>query len=69
MVADETPVRTGSGAYEGNDWIDGGASNDDLSGGAGDDFLDGGAGSDSLRGDNGRDTCISGEVRRSGCEL
>ena len=53
----------------GNDWIDGGASPDDLSGGSGDDFLDGGPHNDSLRGDNGRDTCVSGEVRRSSCEL
>jgi hypothetical protein len=53
----------------GNDWIDGGASPDDLSGGAGDDFLDGGPQNDSLRGDNGRDICVSGEVRRSSCEL
>ena len=53
----------------GNDWIDGGASPDDLSGGAGDDFLDGGLQNDSLRGDSGRDTCVSGEVRRSSCEL
>ena len=51
------------------DWIDGGASNDDIHGGAGDDTLDGGLHLDSLRGDNGRDTCISGEIRMSSCEL
>jgi Ca2+-binding RTX toxin-like protein len=28
-----------------------------------------GASDDSLRGDNGRDTCVSGEVSRSSCEL
>ena len=53
----------------GGDWIDGGASSDDISGGAGDDTLDGGLHNDSLRGDNGRDTCISGEIRMSSCEI
>jgi Ca2+-binding RTX toxin-like protein len=54
---------------DGNDWIDGGASSDDLNGGNGDDYLDGGLHNDSLRGDAGRDTCTSGEVRTSSCEL
>jgi RTX calcium-binding nonapeptide repeat (4 copies) len=54
---------------DGGDWIDGGASADDLNGGNGDDYLDGGLHNDSLRGDSGRDTCISGEVRTSSCEL
>jgi Ca2+-binding RTX toxin-like protein len=53
----------------GNDLIDGGASNDDIYGGAGDDTLDGGLHNDSLRGDNGRDTCTSGELRMSSCEV
>jgi hypothetical protein len=52
----------------GNDWIDGGAGSDDLLGGAGDDTLDGGADNDGLRGGRGTDTCISGELRMSGCE-
>jgi hypothetical protein len=54
---------------DGNDWIDGGASADELNGGNGDDFLDGGLHNDSIRGDSGRDTCVSGEVRTSSCEL
>jgi hypothetical protein len=54
---------------DGTDWINGEASADDLSGGNGDDFLDGGLHNDSLRGGNGTDTCVSGEVRRSSCEL
>jgi RTX calcium-binding nonapeptide repeat (4 copies) len=54
---------------DGKDWIDGGASPDDLNGGKGDDFLDGGLHNDSLRGDDGKDTCRSGEVRMSSCEL
>jgi Ca2+-binding RTX toxin-like protein len=53
----------------GNDWIDGGASSDDIYGGAGDDNLDGGLHLDSLRGENGRDTCTSGEIRMSSCEI
>ncbi len=53
----------------GDDVICGGDGPDTIEGGDGDDYLDGGPGSDSLRGDNGRDTCISGEVRRSSCEL
>ena len=53
----------------GNDWIDGGASPDDLSGGNGDDFLDGGLQNDRLRGGSGSDTCVSGEDKRSSCEL
>ena len=53
----------------GNDWIDGGASPDDIYGGAGDDTLDGGLHNDSIRGENGRDTCISGELRMSSCEV
>jgi Ca2+-binding RTX toxin-like protein len=53
----------------GKDWIDGGASPDDIYGGAGDDTLDGGLHNDSLRGEGGRDTCTSGEIRMSSCEL
>jgi hypothetical protein len=53
----------------GKDWIDGGASSDDIYGGAGDDTLDGGLQNDSLRGDGGKDTCISGEIRMSSCEV
>jgi hemolysin type calcium-binding protein len=53
----------------GGDWIDGGASSDDIYGGAGDDTLDGGLHNDSLRGDGGRDTCTSGEIRMSSCEI
>jgi hemolysin type calcium-binding protein len=53
----------------GQDWIDGGASGDDIYGGAGDDTLDGGLHNDSLRGESGRDTCISGEIRMSSCEI
>jgi hypothetical protein len=54
---------------DGKDWMDGGASPDDLNGDKGDDFLDGGLHNDSLRGGDGRDTCVSGEVRMSSCEL
>jgi hypothetical protein len=54
---------------DGNDWIHGGASADELNGGNGDDYLDGGLHNDSIRGDSGRDTCLSGEVRMSSCEL
>ena len=53
----------------GDDVICGGDGPDTLEGGDGDDYLDGGASNDSLRGDSGRDTCVSGEVRRSSCEL
>ena len=53
----------------GGDWIEGGANADDISGGAGDDTLDGGLHNDSLRGDGGRDTCVSGEIRMSSCEI
>jgi hypothetical protein len=53
----------------GDDVICGGDGPDTIEGGDGDDYLDGGPGSDSLRGDSGRDTCLSGEVRRSSCEL
>jgi Ca2+-binding RTX toxin-like protein len=54
---------------DGHDWVDGGASPDDLLGGYGNDYLDGGLHNDSIRGGNGTDTCVSGEVRMSSCEL
>jgi Ca2+-binding RTX toxin-like protein len=53
----------------GSDWIDGGASSDDIYGGPGNDTLDGGLHNDSVRGDDGQDTCISGEIRMSSCEI
>ena len=53
----------------GSDWIDGGASPDDIYGGPGNDILDGGLHNDNLRGDGGRDTCTSGEIRMSSCEI
>jgi RTX calcium-binding nonapeptide repeat (4 copies) len=53
----------------GNDWIDGEASPDDIFGGAGNDTLFGGLHNDSLRGEGGPDTCASGEIRMSSCEI
>jgi hypothetical protein len=54
---------------DGNDVICGGDGNDTIEGGAGDDWIDGGGGSDSIRGDNGYDTCLSGELKTSSCEV
>ena len=42
---------------------------DSILGSAGDDNLDGGTQDDSIRGDAGRDTCTSGELRMSSCEV
>ena len=50
-------------------WFDTGAGFDSILGSAGDDNLDGGTQDDSIRGDAGRDTCTSGEVRMSSCEV
>jgi Ca2+-binding RTX toxin-like protein len=57
------------GGDAGNDWIDGEASPDDIFGGAGNDTLFGGLHNDSLRGEGGPDTCASGEIRMSSCEI
>ena len=54
---------------QGADVVDGGAGFDSILGSAGDDNLDGGTQDDSIRGDAGRDTCTSGEVRMSSCEV
>ncbi len=58
-------INGGNGA----DAVDGGPGNDTINGGEGNDTLDGGAQNDSIRGDGGTDTCTSGEVRMSSCEV
>jgi Ca2+-binding RTX toxin-like protein len=45
-------------AYQGNDFLDGGAGNDALNGDGGNDILMGGIGNDILNGGNGRDTYV-----------
>jgi Ca2+-binding RTX toxin-like protein len=54
---------------DGDDVVCGGDGNDTIEGGNGADWIDGGGGSDSIRGDNGYDTCLSGELKMSSCEV
>jgi hypothetical protein len=53
----------------GKDSVDGGPGDDSLFGSPGDDKLNGGPNNDRLRGDSGRDTCASGEIGMSSCEI